>query len=80
MIIGNNNKIKNSNIGSDNKYKKILTELEEWLKEEQERYRNYLSTRPRNDSEYNSKYATQCGLAQVDIILDKIKELKEKYK
>jgi len=60
--------------------KSILTELEEWLKEEQERYRDYLSTRPENDSEYNSKYATQCGLAQVDVILDKIQELKEKYK
>lgn len=59
---------------------KVLKNLEEWLKEEQERYRDYLSTRPKNDSEYNSKYATQCALSQVDIILDKIQELKEKYK
>lgn len=61
------------------KGQKVLNELQEWLKEEQERYRDYLSTRPENDSEYNSKYATQCGLAQVDVILDKIQELRNKY-
>ena len=58
---------------------KVLKDLEEWLKEEQERYRDYLLTRPKNDSEYNSKYATQCALSQVDIILDKIQELRNKY-
>ena len=55
----------------------IINELEKWLLSEQERYRDYLSTRPTNDSEYNSKYATQCALVQLDEVLDKLKELKE---
>lgn len=70
ITIGNNNKIKNSNIGSDNKYKKILTELEEWTKSEYDRY-------------YNDK--ENLVFSNVEVIdfgrvLDKIQELKEKYK
>lgn len=62
-----------------NKPKKtVLDELEEWLLSEQDRYRNYLTTRPTNDSKYSSKYATQCALAQIDVILDKIQELKKR--
>lgn len=60
--------------------KTVLDELEEWLLSEQDRYRNYLTTIPTNDSEYNSKYATQCALAQIDVILDKIQELKNEMK
>ena len=60
--------------------KTVLDELEEWLLSEQDRYRNYLTTRPTNDSEYSSKYATQCALAQIDAILDKIQELKNEVK
>ena len=55
----------------------IINELENFMKMQQELYRCILSPRPKNDSEYNTKYATQCGLAQLDVILDKLKELKE---
>ena len=58
----------------------IIDELEKWLLSEQERYRDYLSTRPTNDSEYNSKYATQSALVQLDVVLDKLKELKDSDK
>ena len=63
ITIGNNNKIKNSNIGSDNKYKKILTELEEYVEEE------------------SNKTIINIGMLQVwNLVLNKIQELKEKYK
>lgn len=65
ITIGNNNKIKNSNIGSDNKYKKILTELERALKDHKE------IEEKTNIKEY---------YIEVDEVLDKIQELKEKYK
>ena len=55
----------------------IIDELEKWLLSTQERYKDYLSTKPTNDSEYNSKYATQSALIQLDVILDKLKDLKE---
>ena len=55
----------------------IIDELEKWLLSRQEIYKDYLSTKPTNDSEYNSKYATQFALAQLDIILDKLKKLKK---
>ena len=70
ITIGNNNKIKNSNIGSDNKYKKILTELEEWLK-------SYLYML--NGITDKDIYEEQ-QLGDFADFMDKIQELKEKYK
>ena len=53
----------------------IINELKEWLNQEQKRYREYLSKRPTNDSEYNEYYSTLAGNEQISIVLDKIKEL-----
>lgn len=58
----------------------VIKELEEELLRKQEFYRDELTTRPTNDSEYNTKFADRCALAQLDVILGKLTELKEKYK
>lgn len=85
ITIGNNNKIKNSNIGSDNKYKKILTELEEWLQSiiyEIEPMGCSINYNCEYDSEedYINAMEEQSELITLKKIKDKIQELKEKYK
>lgn len=60
-----------------NRLNNIINKLEKDLLKKQEFYRNELSTRPTNDSEHNTRFADSCALAQIDVILDKLKELKE---
>lgn len=58
----------------------ILQTLMQWLYKEQERYRKTLSEKPTNDKEYINIQVTSVGLEQIKIVIDKIKDLKEKLK
>ena len=58
----------------------ILQTLMQWLYKEQERYRKTLSEKPTNDKEYINVQVTSVALEQIKVVIDKIKELKEKMK
>lgn len=58
----------------------ILQTLIQWLYKEQERYRKTLSERPTNDKEYINAQVTSVALEQINVVIDKIKELKEELK
>lgn len=54
----------------------IINELEKELFIKKEFYERELTKRPKNDSEYNTRYADNCALAQICVIYDKLQELK----
>ena len=58
------------------KLENIINELEKELFIKKEFYERELTKRPTNDSEYNTRYADNCALAQISVIYNKLQELK----